>query len=60
MSSKEELCFLGLAMDLTILANVEAGASASSVFCTGVVILNAGEALRDGNSLVTLLIVDCV
>ena len=47
-------------MDFTVLADVEASASASSAFCTEVVILNAGEALGDENSLVTLLIIDCV
>ena len=60
ISSKGEPFFLGLAVDLTVLVDIEAGASASSAFCTGVVILNVGEALGDENSLVTLLIIDCV
>ena len=47
-------------MDLIVLVDVEAGASASLAFCTRVVILNAGEALWDENSLVTLLIIECV
>ena len=60
ISSKGEPFFLGLAVDFTVLADVETSASASSAFCSGVVILNAGEALGDENSLVTLLIIDCV
>ena len=45
-------------MDLTVLADVEVVALASSAFYTGVVILIAGEALGVENSLVTLLIID--
>ena len=60
ISSKGETFFLGLVEGLIALVDVEAGASASSAFYTGVVILSAGEAVGDGNSLMTLLIIDCV
>ena len=50
----------GSTVYLAVLVDVEAGASVSLAFCTGVVIFNAGEALGDENSLITLLIIDFV
>ena len=58
ISSKGEPFFLDLAEGLAVLADVEAGALASSAVCTGVWILTAGRALEGENSLVTLLITD--
>ena len=60
ISSKGEPFFLGLVEGLTVLADVETSASASSTFCTGVAILNVGEALGEEKSLVTLLMIDWV
>ena len=60
ISSKGEPFFLGLTRGLTVLEDEEASASASSAFCTGVVILNVGEALGEEKSLVTLLMMDWV
>jgi len=50
----------GSTVCLAVLVDVEAGASVSSTFCTGVVIFNVGEAPGDENSLITLLIIDFV
>ena len=55
ISFKGEPFFLGLA----VWTDVEAGALANSVVCTGVWILTASKVFGDGKSLVTLLKTSC-
>ncbi|KAL0004123.1 hypothetical protein SO802_011684 [Lithocarpus litseifolius] len=50
--SKEELFFLGLTEDLTVVTDVEACALANSTFYTGDLILTQGKAFGDDKSLV--------
>ena len=59
ISFKGESFFLGLIEDLTIVADVEAGALASSTIYTVDLVL-AGKILGEGKSLVTLLTIACV